>query len=78
MVESQTASLTDINSKIASMTVGPTAGPSSETSVGSTITCYPCIMSESHEVLAEQAQVASVKLQSISKPASKKDKKKNP
>jgi hypothetical protein len=76
MVESQTAGLTTINAKIASMTVGPTAGPSNETYVGSTITFNPHGMSESHEVLAEQARVASVKLQSILKPASKKDKKK--
>jgi hypothetical protein len=33
-------------------------------------------MAESHEVLAERAQVGSVKLQSILKPASKKEKKK--
>ena len=78
MVESQTAGLTAINTKIATMNVGPTAGPSSETSVGSTITFNPHVMSESHEVLAEQARVASVKLQSILKPPSKKDKKKNP
>ena len=78
MVESQTAGLTAINAKIASMTVGPTMGPSSETSVGSTITFNPHVMSESHEVLAEQAPVAVVKLQSILKPASKKEKKKNP
>ena len=53
MVESQTAGLTAINAKIALMTVGPTVGTSSETSVGSTITYYPHVMSESHEVLAE-------------------------
>ena len=78
MVESQTAGLTAINSKIASMTVGPTVGPSSEPSVGSTITFNPHVMSESHVVLAERARVASVRLQSILKPASKKEKKKNP
>ena len=78
MVESQTAGLTAIHAKIASMTVGPTVGPSSETYVGSTITSYPHVMSESHEVLAEQARVSSVELQSILKPASKKEKKNNP
>jgi hypothetical protein len=78
MVESQTAGLTALNAKIASMTVGPTVGPSGETSVGSTITSNPHVMFESHEVLAERARVASVKLQSILKPPSKKDKKKNP
>ncbi len=55
MVESQTAGLTALNAKIASMTVGPTMGPSSRISVGSTITSNPHVMSESHEVLAEQA-----------------------
>ena len=60
MVESQTTGLTAINSKIASMTVGPTAGFSSETSACSTITFDPHVMSESHEVLAEQARVGSV------------------
>ena len=78
MVESQTAGLTASNAKIASISVGPTAGPSSETSVGSTITFNPHVLSESHEVLAERARVASLKLQSILKPPSKKDKKKNP
>ena len=37
------------------MTVGPTAGPSNETYVGSTITFKPHVMSESHEVLSERA-----------------------
>ena len=78
MVEFQTAGLTALNAKIASMTVGPTMGPSSQTSVGSTITSNPHFMSESHVVLAEQARVALVKLQLILKPPSKKDKKKNP
>ena len=78
MVESQTAGLTAMNAKIASMTVGPTVGPSSETSVASNVTFSPQVMDESHEVLAEQARVASVRLQSILKPASKKEKKKNP
>jgi hypothetical protein len=78
MVESQTAGLTAINAKIASMTVGPTIGPSSETSVASTVTFNPQVMAESHEVLAEQAKVELVRLQSILKPASKKEKKKNP
>jgi hypothetical protein len=77
MVESQTAGLTAINAKIASMTVGPTEGPSSQVSVGSTITSNPHAVIESHEVLAERARVASVRLQSILKPPSKKDKKKN-
>ena len=77
MVESQTAGLTAINAKIASMTVGTTMGPSSETSVGSTIAFNPHVMSESHEMLAERSQVASVKLQSILKPPSKKEKSKN-
>ena len=87
MVESQNAGLTAINAKIALMTVGPTVGPSGESSVGSTVngstvtgstvTFNPHVMAESHEVLDEQAQVASVRLQSILKPASKK-KKKNP
>ncbi len=63
MVESQTAGLTAINAKIASMTVGPTLVPSSQVSVGSTITYNPHVMFESHEVLAEQARVASVRLQ---------------
>ena len=67
-----------MNAKIASMTVGLSVGPSSETSVGSTITFNPQVMTESHEVLAERAQVASVKLQSILKPQSKKEKKKSP
>ncbi len=48
MVESQTAGLTAINAKIASMTVGPTLEPSSQVSVGSTITSNPHVMSESH------------------------------
>ena len=73
MVESQTAGLTAINAKIASMTVGPTVGPSSETSVASTVTFNPQVLAESHEVLAEQARVALVRLQSILKPASKKE-----
>ena len=77
MVESHTAGLTAINAKIATMTAGPTEGPSSQVSVGSTITSNPHAMIESHEVLAEQARVASVRLQSILKPPSKKDKKKN-
>ena len=80
MVESQTAgqTLTAINAKIAAMTVGPSSGPYSEASVASTVTFTPQVMAESHEVLAERAQVASVRLQSILKPASKKEKKKNP
>jgi hypothetical protein len=78
MVESQTAGLTALNAEIASMTVGPTVGPSGETSVCSTITSNPHDMSVSHEVLAERARVALVKLQLILKPPSKKDKKKNP
>ena len=78
MVESQTAGLTAINSKIASITVGLTIGPSSEASVASTVTFTPQVMAESHEVLAERARVALVGLQSILKPASKKEKKKNP
>ena len=77
MVESQTAGLTAINAKIASMTVGPTTVPSSQISVGSTITSIPHVMLESHEVLAEQARVALAKLQSILKPPSKKDTIKN-
>ena len=59
------------------MTVGPTPVPSSQIYVGSTITSNPHVMFESHEVLAEQARVASVKLQSILKTPSKKDKMKN-
>jgi hypothetical protein len=57
MVESQTAGLTAINAKIASMNVGPTPGPSSQISVGTTITITsnPHDILESHEVLAEQA-----------------------
>jgi hypothetical protein len=47
MVESQTAGLTAINAKIASMTVGPTSVPSCKISVGSTITSNPHVMSES-------------------------------
>jgi hypothetical protein len=77
MVESQTAGLTALNAKIASLTVGPPQAPSGQVSVGSTITSNPHDMSESHEVLAERARVASVRLQSILKPPSKKDKKKN-
>ena len=77
MTESQTAGLTALNAKIAYMTVGPTMGPSSQVSVGSTITSNPHVMFESHEVLAERAQVALVRLQLILKPPSKKDKKKN-
>ena len=77
MVQSQTSGLTDINAKIGSMTVGPTMVPSSQNSVGSTITSNPHVMSESHEVLAERARVALVRLQSILKPPSNKDKKKN-
>ncbi len=77
MVESQTAGLTAINAKIASMTVGTIMGPSSKDSVGSTITSNPHVMSESHEVLAERARVALVRLQSILKPPPKKDKKKS-
>ncbi len=60
------------------MTFGPTVVPSGHASVGSTITSNPHVMFESQEVLAEQAQVALVKLQLILKPPSKKDKKKNP
>ena len=77
MVESQTAGLTALNAKIASLTVGPPQAPSGQVSVGSTITSNPHDMSVSHEVLAERARVASVRLQSILKPPSKKDKKKN-
>ena len=55
MVESQTAGLTALNAKIATMTVGPPQGTSGQISVGSTITSNPHVMSESHEVLAEQA-----------------------
>ena len=76
LVESQTAGLTAINAKIALMTVGPSVGPSCETSVASTVTFNPQVMAESHEVLDEQARVASVRLQLILKPASKKEKKK--
>ena len=75
MVDSQTAGLTAINAKIASMTVGPTLVPSSQTYFGSTITFNYHVMFESHEVLDEQARVALVKLQSILKLPSKKDKK---
>jgi hypothetical protein len=78
MVESQSASMSAMNAKIASMTVGPTVGPSSDVSVGSTITFNPHVMTESHELLAERAQVALVKLRLILKPPSKKEKKKNP
>jgi hypothetical protein len=78
MVESQTAGLTALNAKIATLTVGPPQGPSGQISVGTTITSNPHAMSESHEVLAERARVASVRLQSILKPPSKKDKKKIP
>ncbi len=53
MVESQPACLTAIDAKIASMTVGTTQGPSSQVSVGSTITSNPHDMFESHEVLAD-------------------------
>ena len=60
------------------MTVRPSIGPSSESSVASTVTFFPQVMAESQEVLAEQARVAAVRLQSILKPASKKEKKKNP
>ncbi len=63
MAESQTAGLTALNAKIASMTVGPTLVPSSQVSVGSTITSNPHVKLESHEVLAERARVASVGLQ---------------
>ena len=75
MVESQTAGLTAINSKIASLTVGPTVAPPGQVSV--TITSNPHVMTESHEVLAEQTQVALVRLQSILNPPSKKYRKKN-
>jgi len=78
MVESQTAGLTAINANIASLTVVPIESPSGQVSVGSTITSNPHVMSESHEVLAERARVASVRLQLILKPPSKKDKKKIP
>jgi hypothetical protein len=54
MVESQTAGLTAINAKIASLTVGPTEAPSGQVSLGSTIISNPHVMSESHEVLAER------------------------
>ena len=67
--------MTAINAKIASMTVRPTPGLSSQTYFGSIITSNSHVISESHEVLAEQAQVALVKLHSILKPASKKEKK---
>ena len=50
MLESQTVGLTAMNAKIASMTVGPTVGPSSETSFASTVTFNPQFMAESHEV----------------------------
>ncbi len=78
MVESQTAGLTAINAKIASLTVGPTLAPSGQISVGSTITSKPHVMFESHEVLSEQARVSLVRLQLNLKPSSKKDKKKIP
>ncbi len=77
MVDSQTAGLTALNAKIATMTVGPPQGPSGRISVGSTITSNPRVMIEFHEVLSERAQVALVRLQLILKPPSKKDKKKN-
>ena len=54
MVESQSASMSAMNAKIAYMTVGPTGGPSSDASVGSTINFNPHVMTESHEVLAER------------------------
>ncbi len=41
MVESQTAGLTALNAKIATMTVGPPQGYSGQISVGSTITSNP-------------------------------------
>ncbi len=55
IVESQTAGLTAINAKIASLTVGPTVATSGQVSVGSTITSNPHVMIESHEELAERA-----------------------
>ena len=62
--------------KIASLTVGsPTEAV---TYVGGTVSFNPQAMAESHEVLAEQARVASVRLLSILKPPSKKYKKKIP
>ena len=67
-----------MNAKIASMTVRPTVGPSSDASVGSTITFDPHVMTESHEVLAEKTRVALVKLQLILNLPSKKEKKMNP
>ena len=63
-----------MNANIVLMTVGP----ASEASIASTVTVNPQAMAESHEVLAERAQVATVRHQSILKPASKKGKKKNP
>ena len=72
-MESQTACLTALNAKIASITVGPTIGPSCETSAGITISFNSHGMSESHEVLVERAQFLLFKLQSILKPTSKKD-----
>ena len=80
VVDSQTAGLTALNAKIATITVGSPQGPSGHVSTGSTITSNPHVMfnDESHEVLAERARVASVRLQSILKPPSKKDKKKIP
>ena len=62
-----------MNDKIVSMTVGPLSEAVS--SVSGTVSFNPQMMSESHEVLAEQAQVASIRLQLILKPASKKEKK---
>ena len=59
-----------MSAKIASMTVGsPT---DAVTSVCGTVILNPQAMTESHEVLAEQARVALVRLQLILKPASKK------
>ena len=58
MVESQMAGMTAMSAKIASLTFGsPTEAV---TSVGGTVSFNPQDMVESHEVLAEQAQVALV------------------
>ena len=48
-------SMSAMNAKIASMTVGPAVGASSDVSVGSTITFNPHVMTESLEVLTERA-----------------------
>ena len=72
-----------MSAKIASMTCVASTPDAAMRTVGAAVSFSPNVwqyvpLPEFHEVLAKRARVALVRLQSILKPASKKDKKKPP